>query len=114
MRSGAPDDWNPECKFHQQGIRRNPGSTDIKSGIQHLESGIHGMESRIQDSLELPYIGQNTTLVCFTDYILTLHLKFTENRSSSAICDVLYTEQIGNLSSNELYIYWAIHRQGEE
>ena len=26
---------------------RNPSSTDKKSGIQHLESGIHGVESRI-------------------------------------------------------------------
>ena len=30
---------------------QNPSSTDKESGIQYLESGIHCMESRIQDSL---------------------------------------------------------------
>ena len=39
-------DWNPEFKFHWQ-----------RSGIQYLESGIHGVESRIQDCLGCPYVG---------------------------------------------------------
>ena len=31
-------------------------------------------------------------------------MEFTQNRSSSAICDVLYTEQMGSLSSNDRYL----------
>ena len=33
----------------------NVSSTDKESGIQYLESGIHGVESRIQDCLGFPY-----------------------------------------------------------
>ena len=33
----------------------NPNSTDKKSAIQYLESGIHSLEFRIQDRLRLPY-----------------------------------------------------------
>ena len=29
------------------------------TGIQYLETGIHGVESGIQDSLGLPYVGRN-------------------------------------------------------
>ena len=39
-------DWNAESKFHRQ---RLESST--------WESGIHGVESRIQDSPEFPYMG---------------------------------------------------------
>ena len=38
-------DWNPESKFHLK-----------NTGIKCLESGIHGVESRIQDCLGLPYM----------------------------------------------------------
>jgi len=34
---------------------RNPSSTDKKSGVQYLESGIHGVESGIEDCLVLFY-----------------------------------------------------------
>ena len=37
----------------------NPSSTDKESGIQYLESRIHSVESRNEDFLGLPYIGQN-------------------------------------------------------
>ncbi|CAH3018662.1 unnamed protein product, partial [Porites evermanni] len=44
-----------------QGIQigiRNPSSTDEESEIQYLESGIHGVESRIQDCLGFRYMGR--------------------------------------------------------
>ena len=37
-----------------------------KTGIQYLESGIHGMESRIQDCLGSPYMGRSFTLYIYT------------------------------------------------
>ena len=36
----------------------NPESTELESGIQHSESGIHRVESRIQDCDEFPYMGR--------------------------------------------------------
>ena len=39
---------------------RNLSSAENESIIQHLESGIHGMESRIQDCLEFPYTERTT------------------------------------------------------
>ena len=36
----------------------NPESTVLESGIQYPESGIHSMESRIQDCLGFPYMGR--------------------------------------------------------
>ena len=60
--------WNPEpwtLKSRKQvkesripvtiGIR-DPSFTDKESGIQYLESGIHGEESLIQDCFGFPYI----------------------------------------------------------
>ena len=35
---------------------RNPSSTENKSGIQYLDSGIHSVESRIYGCIGLPYI----------------------------------------------------------
>ena len=34
------------------------GSTDKESAIQYQESGIHSVESRIQDCLGFPYMGR--------------------------------------------------------
>ena len=34
---------------------RNPSSTNKKSAVEYLESGIPSLESRIQDCLRLPY-----------------------------------------------------------
>ena len=39
-----------------QGIR-NPSSTDKESRIQYLKSGIHGVETRVQDRLGFLYMG---------------------------------------------------------
>ena len=36
----------------------NPESTVLESGIQYTESGIHSMESRIQDCPGFPYMGR--------------------------------------------------------
>ena len=36
----------------------NPESTVLESGIQYPESGIHSMESRIQDCPRFPYMGE--------------------------------------------------------
>ena len=44
---------------------RNPSSTDMNSGIQYLESGIPGVESRMQDCPGFHYIGRAVKL-CFT------------------------------------------------
>ena len=48
-----------------QGIQigiRNPSSTDEESEIQYLESGIHGVESRIQDCLGFRYMGREVSI----------------------------------------------------
>ena len=38
---------------------RNQRSTDNKSRIQYLESGIHGVESRVRDSIRFSYMEQH-------------------------------------------------------
>ena len=38
----------------------NPESTELESGIQYSESGIHRVESRIQDCHGFPYMGRKT------------------------------------------------------
>ena len=55
--------WNPESRVF--GIRNptndwNPESKVLlkNTGIQYLESGIHSMESRIQECLGFPYMGR--------------------------------------------------------
>ena len=37
----------------------NPESTELESGIQYKESGIHRVESRIQDCHGFPYMGRS-------------------------------------------------------
>ena len=54
-------DWNPKSKFHWQRI-----------GMHDLESGIHGVEFRIQDFLGFPFIGRTM----FVTYLLPFHLPF--------------------------------------
>ena len=41
---------------------RNPSSTDEEPGVQYLESGIHGVESRSQDSLGFRYMGREVSI----------------------------------------------------
>ena len=42
----------------------NPQSTELESGIQYSKSGIHRVESRIQDCHGFPYMGRNTGCTC--------------------------------------------------
>ena len=43
----------------------NPESTELESGIQYSESGIHGVESRIQDCHGFPYMGRDNVAMFF-------------------------------------------------
>ena len=65
-----PGLWNPEYIVRNPESRwdfRTPDSIVTDSGIHYLESGIHGMESRIQDCPGFPYMGrENSRLVLFT------------------------------------------------
>ena len=47
----------PEKKMESSSFW-NPESTVLESGIQYPESGIHSMESRIQDCPGFPYMGR--------------------------------------------------------
>ena len=47
IQNPSNNDWNPESKFYQQILESST-----------LESGIHGVESRIQDCPGFPYMGQ--------------------------------------------------------
>ena len=63
--------WNPESRalesviqFKESGIPLKIGIwnlklTDMKSGIQYLQSRIHSVNSSIHDCVGLPYIQQN-------------------------------------------------------
>ena len=44
----------------------NPESTLLESGIQYPESGIHCMESRIQDCPGFPYMGRIGPYKCLS------------------------------------------------
>ena len=67
--SGKLELWDPESWVMKFGLQlkqsriiptigiRNPSSTDKESEIWYLESGIHGVESRIQD---LNYLTKET------------------------------------------------------
>ena len=56
---------------------RNPSYTYKESETQPLESGIHGLESRIQDCLRLPYMGRLVVQGCRGCVILI----FSNNRT---------------------------------
>ena len=56
----------------------NPESTELESGIQYSESGIHRVGSRIQDCHGFPYMGRNWAIKThtlgagkFVEFILT-------------------------------------------
>ena len=49
-----PGFWNPESKFYQEKIDHSLLVLLTKTEIQYLESGIHSVESRIQDCPEFP------------------------------------------------------------
>ena len=75
--------WNPESWALESGMElkesripltiviRNPSSTDM-SVIQYLESGIHGLESRIQDCLGLFTWGKQPVLSVTQRFYLRL------------------------------------------
>ena len=50
----------------------NPESTELKSGIQQLESGIHSVESRIQDCHGFPYMGRHLSTLKILRQIMGL------------------------------------------
>ena len=61
-----PESRALECVIQIMGISlligiRYPSFNDEESGIHHLESGIQGVESRIQDCLGFPYLGRNVS-----------------------------------------------------
>ena len=54
-------------KEQVQQKRWKPENKSLKSGIQPLmESGIHSVESGIQDSLGLPYMGRDSDMKVHT------------------------------------------------
>ena len=62
--------WNLESGALESGIPltigiRNPSFTEKESGIQFLESGIHGVESRIQDCPGFPYTDESCNSLHF-------------------------------------------------
>jgi len=64
--------WNPDSWTLETGIQLTEFAIPLKrleSRIQYLKSRIHGVESRIQDCLDFPYMGRNLT----TSYFCTLH-----------------------------------------
>ena len=73
-----PEPWTLKCRKQLKESRipvtigiRDPSFTDKESGIQYLESGIHGDESVIQDCLGFPYIRWNTNKTSFI-YVIML------------------------------------------
>ena len=65
----------------------NPESTVLESGIQYPESGIHSMESRIQDCPGFPYMGRRIRSVTFTvlcelyQYIVDKYLQIVHQQN---------------------------------
>ena len=60
--------WESGIQLKKSGIPltieiRNPSSTNKESEIYCLESGIHSVESRIQDCLAFPYINNETQII---------------------------------------------------
>ena len=55
------NDWNSESKLHWERI-----------GIHYLESGIHGVESRILNCLGFPYMGETNELIILNDILSSL------------------------------------------
>ena len=58
IRNTAQGIWIPMTT----GIQ-NPSSTDKECGTKYLESGIHGVESRLQACLRFPFNGATNTSI---------------------------------------------------
>ena len=67
--------WNPDLF----GIR-NPLCLNPESGIQYPESGIHSMESRIQDCPGFPYMGREVRSLIKSKNLANTYIIF-HNRS---------------------------------
>ena len=57
----------------------NPESTELESGIQYSESGIHRMESRIQDCHGFPYLGRKLSRILPAPLVFISGYANTEN-----------------------------------
>ena len=72
--------WNPESHLR------------LESAIQYLESGIHGVESTIQDCLGFPYVGRAVSRQEFLRTRNKYVLKFQELSNSRFIGDTFCWE----------------------
>ena len=63
---GNPELWNPECNERFESGIQYPL---VKTGNKYLSSGIHKVESRTQDCLELTYHGELVN-VCWLFIVL--------------------------------------------
>ena len=57
-KRNAKESIKIEKKYEESSSFWNPESTELESGIQYSESGIHRVESRIQDCHGFPYMGR--------------------------------------------------------
>ena len=83
--------WNPVSLALESRIQLNESGILLRIGIKYLESGIHGMESRIQDCLGFPCMRQNVSQTRpdrKKAYSLLVYAKFT-HRGSVAPLNVI-------------------------
>ena len=84
-----PGLWNREYSS------RNPESyLRLESAIQYLESGIHGVESSIQDCLGFPYVGRAVSRREFLRTRNKYVLKFQEPSNSRFIGDTFSWDMV--------------------
>ena len=87
---------------------RNPSSTDKESRIQHLESAIHSMESRVQDCLGFPYMtweSLSIEITIYADIIRVISVKFL------LVISLLYkTEWSWELTSHKNESNWYFNK----
>ena len=83
--------WNPESWVFESGIQLKESGIPIiqvhvtKTGMQYLESGIHSMESRIQDCDGLfPYMGWRMSI--YIVYISILHESLSHRLLAATNC----------------------------
>ena len=92
---------NPESKFYQERIDHSLLVLLTKTGIQYLESGIHSVESRIQDCTEFPLsIGR---LQAFTYLYYCLFLALVELITYCFQCLVYFLFQL-----HDIWLYYFL------
>ena len=76
-----PELWNPECRISSRNLESRAQVPPTKTGIRYLESGIHGVESRIQYCLGFPYTVGRIVFgrKCLTTIKTLDHCTFLEN-----------------------------------